>query len=383
MDQPSLLEPWRMESLLSAPEVTPDPSRDRGRVRAIFYEGLPYQGRPTRVFAYVGLPELAPGERAPAMVLVHGGGGTAFHEWVSLWNRRGYAAIAMDNCGGLPDGDAGPWPRHEHSGPAGWGGFDQIDQPIVDQWTFHAVADVILARQLISACPEVDPDRVGLTGVSWGGFLTSIVSSVDPGFAFAAPVYGCGYIRQSPAWAENFARLGTEAAERWDRLWDPARYLSQQACPTLWVTGTNDFAYTLPMLQASYRLPRGERTLCVTLRMPHGHGGPGENPAEIHAFADAFCRGGDPLARVLSVEHAGREAMARFESARPIERAELLFTADANDNWVDRHWVQAPATIRGDAAHASIPADATAWQINLIDDRGLTVSTEHIEPKFS
>ena len=37
-----------------------------------------------------------------AMVLVHGGGGTAFDAWVRAWVKAGYAAIAMDTCGALP-----------------------------------------------------------------------------------------------------------------------------------------------------------------------------------------------------------------------------------------------------------------------------------------
>ena len=40
--------------------------------------------------------------KLPAMVLVHGGAGTAFADWVRMWKRRGYAAIAMDTCGSVP-----------------------------------------------------------------------------------------------------------------------------------------------------------------------------------------------------------------------------------------------------------------------------------------
>ena len=54
-------------------------------VNAIFYEDLPWKGRPTRVFAYCGVPKLRSGERAPGMVLVHGGGGSEFIPWVQLW----------------------------------------------------------------------------------------------------------------------------------------------------------------------------------------------------------------------------------------------------------------------------------------------------------
>src|SRR5207244_2738599 len=130
--------------------------------------GLPWHGEPTRVFALVGMPEHKPGDKVPAIVLVHGGGGTAFAEWVKLWTSRGYAAIAMDTCGCTPGGEHGKRPRHEHSGPPGWGGWDQTDEAVEDQWTYHAVADVVLAHSLLRAQPDVDTDRIGITGISWG-----------------------------------------------------------------------------------------------------------------------------------------------------------------------------------------------------------------------
>ena len=77
-------------------------------VRAVFYDSVPYRGKPTKVCAYYGLPsqEVLSKEgsaespsKFPGVVLIHGGGGNAFAEWVRLWNRRGYAAIAMDVCG--------------------------------------------------------------------------------------------------------------------------------------------------------------------------------------------------------------------------------------------------------------------------------------------
>ena len=82
------------------------------------------------------------------------------------------------------------------------------------------------------------------------------------------------------------------------RWWDPSVYLADAPMPILWVTGSNDFAYTLDALQESYSLPKGLRTLCIRLRMPHGHGPAGEAPKEIQVFADSFLKHGEPLARV-------------------------------------------------------------------------------------
>ena len=156
---------WDMAALSEALAVWGDPNRSVGDVQAIFYEGLAWKGKPTRVFAYYGLPEIAAREKVPAMVLVHGGGGSAFIPWVKLWVERGYAAISMDTCGCISSGGYRNHPRHEQGGPPGWGGFDQIDQPVEDQWTYHAVADVTLGHSLIRSFMQVDAERTGVTGI--------------------------------------------------------------------------------------------------------------------------------------------------------------------------------------------------------------------------
>src|SRR5689334_9511943 len=110
-----------------APQTHPAHGFAEDGLTAMFFDGPSYQGKPTRVFAWYGKPNVAPGEKVPAMVLVHGGGGTAFASWVRLWVSRGYAAIAMDCCGCVPLGSYGNWQRHEQGGPPGWGGFDQTN----------------------------------------------------------------------------------------------------------------------------------------------------------------------------------------------------------------------------------------------------------------
>src|SRR5438477_11375092 len=150
---------WDIAALSNPPKwVALERPKSEG-LKAIFYDGLPFRGKPTRVFAWLGLPKIEPGQKAPGMVLVHGGGGTAFEEWVRLWTERGYAAIAMDTCGSVPVGAASKWVHDEKGGPPGWGGWDQIGWPREDQWTYHAVADAIQAHSILRSLPEVDPER--------------------------------------------------------------------------------------------------------------------------------------------------------------------------------------------------------------------------------
>lgn len=365
-----------------APATSPAPGFETNGVRAIFFDGLPWQGKPTRVFAFVGVPEHKRGEKVPGMVLVHGGGGTAFAGWVKRWNDRGYAAIAMDTCGAVPRGSYGKWQRHDAGGPPGWGGFNQIDEPVGGQWTYHAVADAVLAHSLLRSLPDVDASRIGLTGISWGGYLTCIIAGVDSRFRFAAPVYGCGFLGDNSAWLRNFEQMGKETAAKWLKLWDPSSYLPRAKMPFLWVTGTNDFAYPFDSLQKSYRLPRAPRTLCIRVRMPHGHGPAGEGPEEIRALADSLLKKGKPLARIAGQSCKGDQLTVMFESRAPIAKAELNFTKDTGV-WQKRNWEMIPATL--DAAKrratATVPASATVFYLNLADANGLVVSSEHVEVK--
>lgn len=148
----------------------------------------------------------------------------------------------------------------------------------------------------------------------------------------------------------------------------------------LWVTGSNDFAYPMDSLQKSYRLPTGPRTLCLRLRMPHGHGGAGENPKEIHAFAESIFNGKSPLTVITGQGRDGMNAWVSFKSKEPIVRAELNYTTDTG-KWQDRKWESAPAPL--DAAQgkatATVPEGTRVYYFNLTDASSLVVSSEHVE----
>lgn len=371
---------YPVERWLEAPSSTSTQVAPAEGVQAIFYEGVPYGGKPTRVFAYWGLPRAdAPTKRDgkfPGVVLIHGGGGTAFANWVKLWNDRGFAAIAMDVCGCVPTGSYGNWQRHPEGGPAGWdASFEQIDGPMQDQWQLHAVSAVMLAHSWLRAVPEVDADRIGVTGISWGGYLTCIVTGLDSRFRCSVPVYGCGYLGENSVWLPSFAKLGQARAKKWLDQWDPSEYLGRTRTPMLWVNGTNDFAYPMDSWQRSVQL-HAPSLMCLRIRMPHGHGAAGENPEEIHVYMKHHLLGEAPLPRFVEVLKEGRQASARFSSDVPIDRAELCFTRDTGV-WQERRWESMAAKLGKTSVAAEIPADASVWYFNLVDERDCVVSSPH------
>lgn len=378
--------PWNLDELYQPPAVEWIDSE--GPVRSLYYANEPFEGHPTRVFAYYAVPEQR-AARVPAMVLVHGGGGKAFREWAELWAQRGYAAIAMDLAGRGPDGqrlpDGGPDQGHPEK-------FNAIEQGIRHAWPYHAVAAVVRAHSLLRSLPEVDPDHTGVTGISWGGYLTCIVAGLDDRFKAAVPVYGCGFLDEDSAWVEILAGMSPENRQLWIENFDPSRYLPGCRTPILFVNGTNDFAYPLSSYQKSYRLVRGPRTLCITVRMPHSHPD-GWAPKEIGLFADSILRGGQPLARFGSTSRDGRQVRADIWSAVPLREAGLHYTTDTGP-WKTREWKSLPATVSPDGRTitALLPSPVSGettggsevashnglvWFLTATDERGAVVSTEH------
>lgn len=374
--------PWDMERLSQPPAVRTWPKEFNGEVTPIMIEGEPYQGRPTWCFAYYGVPEWATTvNKAPAIVLVHGGLGTAYPEWVRMWVRRGYAAICIDTCGALPIRNAdGKWMSNPEGGPRGWGRPECSEEPIKDQWTYHAVAAAIRSHSFLRSLPNVNKRSVGVTGISWGGFLTCILAAVDFRFSYAVPVYGCGF-----NYEEGGLVSKSPLAAKWGALWDPSRWLPEAKCSMLWVDGTNDFAFSLDRVRRSAALAaKVPHVFSTHLRMPHGHGKPGEGPREILAFADYFARGGKDVVRVGKSRREGNRVTATFKAnGRKVVRAEILWTTDGADvKWDNRLWesrVISDFNPASGSVSAALPENAFAWIVNFVTADGLVFSTPYEE----
>jgi dienelactone hydrolase len=364
--------PWDMGMLRQVPAA--EWGARTGLVQEVYYQGEPYHGKATRIFAYLARPAKGEGP-FPAMVLVHGGGGKAFRAWAEHWASRGYMALAMDTAGCGPEGpmaDGGP----DQNDATKFHDFTEAD--VRDMWSYHAVAAVIRGHSLLASLPEVDPRRIGITGISWGGYLTCIVAGLDHQLKVAVPVYGCGFLGQNSAWkAGSLARLTPEARELWLREFDPSNYLSAVASPILFLNGSNDFAYPLDSHRASCRLVASRwRNVSIVLNLNHGHIW---NFEEVDQFVDSILRGGTPIPRPGPMVIKDVVASACVDSVVPIKEACLYYTTDSGE-WQKRHWSKVDAQLDGNTVSATIPPQRpVVCYFALTDERGLRVSTEYEE----
>ena len=272
-------------------------------IKAITYDGATIDGKKTKVFAYIGFPEGASASsKVPAMVLVHGGGGHAFAEWVKLWNDRGYAAIAMDTTGFFPSESGKGKAGRESDSAAMWhhglyGEFSEagyVNAPNNDemrnsagaidkQWMYHAIASTMLAHNILEGDSRVDESKIGITGISWGGVITSLAIGYDSDYAFAIPIYGSAYLNESHAWMGPIFD-GAKTKE----LWSAADRLNKVDFPVMWLGWSSDNCFSINSQSKSYMDTKAAgAVLNMKVNWGHSHG-QGWAPTDSFTFADSM-----------------------------------------------------------------------------------------------
>jgi dienelactone hydrolase len=374
----------KLEAL--ANETTPPVVHDAtgfqadGAVKPIFFDALDWEGKPTRVFAWIGLPDGASKENpAPGIVLVHGGGGTAFKDWVKEWNAEGFAAISIAVEGQTEQKGEPPakWQRHENGGPKRPGTYSDFTKPLEDQWMYHCVADTILASNLLRSLPEVDPAKVGLMGVSWGGVITSTVIGLDQRFAFAIPTYGCGGLHKATSHYKGHLASNT----LYPILWDPNLRLEKATMPVLWFSWTGDGHFPMDSLAASSEKVSGVSVFSLVPKMGHGHG-PARKRTESYAFAKSVVQDGKPWYVPESTKIDGGTLTVVFHSTKPLDSATLTSTTGTGDT-SKRQWIEAAATLKQEGekwiATAPVPQGTTACFINVTSGK-LVATSDYLQP---
>ncbi|MFA6545800.1 MAG: PhoPQ-activated protein PqaA family protein [Limisphaerales bacterium] len=385
--------PWNLIELKRPP--TMHWLAQTGAVHSLLYAGEKFKGHDTEVFAFYASPatlgEAKAGETFPGVVLIHGGGGTAFAEWTYLWAKRGYAAIAMDLAGSRPPDPAfdpktgtprsnahdqktrtrlpNGGPSHGHPEK-----FDSIGGDVSDHWPYHAAASVIRAHSLLRSFPGVIADRTAVTGISWGGYTTCLAASLDDRFKAAVPVYGCGFLHEGESVQKpSIDKLG-DRRDAWVKAYDPSSLLPRCRVPVLWVNGSGDVHYPLDSYQKSFDAVPGRKQMRIEVNMRHGHPS-GWAPQEIGLFIDSFCRDGRALPVPGKPAAEGDQVRLPFTSVVPVKSAVLHYTTDTGLR-SKRAWRDLPGQVgNGVATFPKPPADANTWFIALTDERNAMVTS--------
>jgi uncharacterized protein len=284
-EPPPVPEGWAYRSL---PTLPPKETRTPPQAGAIDRDEVRIPVRDTVLEATVFVPR-EPG-RHPAVVFVHGAGRgsrSALADQAAYLARAGIVALVYDKR--------------------------TVGYSFVNRDFDLLAEDALAALRLLRERPEVDPARVGLWGVSEGGWVVPIAAARSPDVAFAVLVSAANVSPQSQAvWAFDDHLRRIEAPEGLRQMmvralsvgefnygrYDPLPAMRNMRQPVLALYGTEDRA--IPVLQSS-------RVLAQALQV----GGNSAYAVRFFAGADHDLRVGDGFA-------AGyRETMANWVLGLP------------------------------------------------------------------
>lgn len=333
-----------------------------GTTKALFYDGEEYNDKKTKVFAYLGIPiTKMPKDGFPAVVLVHGGGGCAFFEWVEYWNGKGYVAIAPDFNGrqfGTHKLDGNPGvgivQDNPNCGPKGYGSFNNKAEDYKNSWFFHSVCNIVFAHNILLNMKEVNFKKTVLTGISWGGVLTCIASGVDYRFRAFAPIYGGGYIFMSPGFVEEIKKISINNITQWIRCYDPINYVGRCDKPVLFTMGMDDKAFSPLNNRNTANIFRGKVFYSQRGELPHYHRWKDEEGMNvICSFFDSVLFNKKLPYEIVSSKVINRKLIVKVKRKENIKKATFWFTNSENLDTTQWVWKSVETNINNGLTYFS------------------------------
>ena len=306
-------------------------------MRDILVDGFGPNDARAEFFCYYALPEAPmPQGGYPAVLLVHGGGGTAYPNYVDMWRKLGFAVLAPDLRNARPAADKVadclkkemPWPAETY--PLAGGKRNDV---------LANVKNLYVANTLLRRMPEVNPDKTVYVGLSWGSWLGGILAAIDSRPNGYVMIYCADKRIDREAYIDgSFLHLAKKpmywAAWSHDpNAWPEHHQLAFETCPTY--DG-------------------------CTIENAYGHGHLGFGYGAVQRMALHYAVGETPLPRLgKPVFRDGRLRAKILGRGKGVTRASVWYTFDGfGVNAWERRFVSAPADCVGDEVSALLPADA-------------------------
>jgi len=352
-------------------------------VRRVVFHSRKFAGMNEEVYAVIARPA-AEGEY-PGILYLHGGAGCADEQTAVDWAKRGYIALTLDQPGIAEPG------KCPHSA-GGWKGLPYganrftAQSDISASTIFSAVTAGLNAFWLLLSQPGIIRDRIGITGISWGGYLTTMLSGLLGDQVRAAySVFGSGYFDKGTVFGEELNRMVPEDRRIWLEQLDAGRRASGIAASYFVAAAVKDHFFWPPAVNATLQNIHSGKNQAFAPAVSHELDGlPGGDTSPV--FFGYYLKGqGEPFP-VVQVESVsakpdgGRSIIAKVEASTSIQSVKLYYSLP-NAEWEARVWEEADAVWIGDNRYeALLPADRAAagadyWYVNASDSRPVTAGT--------
>lgn len=345
------------------------------------FTGMTDKGTRVRVYAISSIP--AGKTRLPGILHIHGGGQTVQPRWLRFWNDRGYAALTF-NWGGI-------WPGRNRF--TDWGTLIQgnhrdagkkllATRPSVRDSSWYLWTRISRrALTCLERMEGVDPERLGVFGVSMGGTIVWPMAATDDRIKAACAIYGVGWNTFPDGMDEPDPKASDAEVALWRKAMEPESYASLVRCPVLFLDATNDQHGKMDWSYRTLSLVRTDVRQAFTPRYRHHIAA--EQGLDLLLWMNAYLKGGEvfprsPRAEVRLGSDGISQLIVRPDLSRPIQRVDL-FEAVENRNPKNRYWRSVIGQRKGETWTAPLPVHDTRKPLfafaNVLYKSGVSLSS--------
>jgi len=389
--------------------ITPKIVRDLGtqtvdgvQVHKVVFRSMTVGGETQDVYAIIARP---PGDGPfPAVLWLHGGYGCADANAAVRYAKAGYVALSPD-LPGIADpkncpNSVGPWTirfaKHGKStpdlGPAGSSGECSFakpgkrgkSDPTADE-TFDAEVAALQSFDLLAAQPGVKKDRIGVAGISMGGYSTTMITGLLGKRVRAAYAkFGCGFYDRGSEWSPTLKDLSDDQREAWLHHYDAGRRAAGIRAPYFIAAAASDRFFWPPAVNSTLCAIPGGRNQAFAPANHSLKGIPGEENLDLLYLAYWLKGEGQPFPQVTLVScenlpDGAKKISFSVQFSLPIVTA-TAFVTSGGESWVKSAWEPIAAQPAGEKKfQVTIPADKIsktgAWYVNVSDARPATAGS--------
>ncbi len=350
-------------------------------VKKVVFRSLSVGGEAQDVYAIITRPSAT--GRYPGLLWLHGGHGCADLQQAVRYAKAGYITIAVDLPGiGSPTlcpNSTGPWTKRW--GKMTWTG---MPDPTADE-TFDAVVAALQAFDLLAAQPDVIKDRMGISGISMGGYTTTMISGLLGKRVRAAySKYGCGFYEIGSTWTKTLADMSDDQREAWLTHFDAGHRAANIQAPYFIAAAASDHFFWPPAVNATLSAIPGIKNHVYAPANHRLTGIPNDAILDL-LYLGHWLKGEGPAFPTVKIESCkpladgGKGVCFSVHSALPIQTATLYVTA-GGESWESSTWEPIAAQSTGENRfNVMIPADKVntrgAWFVNVSDARPATAGS--------
>ena len=260
---------WELEKLTKCPKYSISFVEFKGGIEIfdVYYLSEVYGGVDVVIHALLVKPNSS--GPFPALVLIHGTNGTCYTmlSYAMKLAREGFVVLAPTTPGRGKSSRFPPCTR------------DNIVNSTLSPkraYYYHCVVATIKAISLLQSLDFVKASKIGVSGVSMGGIITFITSTIDPRVKVAIPIVASGeydvLIRAGTLanlMIPEQTSINSSEATNTIKYFDVIAYAAKLSKPTLMLVSTNDEFFTLNAINDTFTALQCEKALNIAPN--HGH----------------------------------------------------------------------------------------------------------------